>query len=213
LSAFFICFSGLEIGMGGLTQLESNSGVDSIMPRQRASEVRRSQARFLGRMIAGAKPAFHPGFVTPQLAYLLEDVPQGPRWLHELKFDGYRLQAHKEKGGVRIYTRSGHDWTQRFSHIAGEVQRLPAQNIILDGEIISATEAGLASFTALQADLSRGDQSRMVYYVFDLLFLDGFDLRDAPLVERKRVLAAFLWNRRRAALCSASIFGRVKTPW
>lgn len=143
-------------------------------------------------MIEGSKPSFHPGFVSPQLAILDDAIPSGAQWVHEFKFDGYRLQAHKKKGVARLYTRGGHEWTHKFRHIAQEVQRLPAENLIIDGEIVSATKTGLADFSGLQADLAAGDQSRMVFYAFDILYLDGFDLRDAPLIARKDLLASFL---------------------
>ncbi len=168
------------------------AGVVRAMPSQRITAKKRSQARFIGRMVTGSKAAYHPGFVSPQLAFLTNAIPAGPAWVHEFKFDGYRLQAHKEKGIARLYTRGGYDWTEKFRHIAHDVQRLPAENVIIDGEVVSATQTGLADFSRLQADLSAGDQSRMVFYAFDLLFLDGFDLRDGTLLERKAVLASFL---------------------
>jgi bifunctional non-homologous end joining protein LigD len=152
----------------------------------------RSFSRFLGRVLPGAKPARHPGFVQPQLATLKPKVPPGPRYIHEIKFDGYRLQAHKRNGIPVLITRGGHDWTKRFASIADEMAMLPARELILDGEIISARESGFADFGALQDDLKKGRVEQMVYYTFDLLFFDGFDLRDSPLIERKKVLGQFL---------------------
>ena len=152
----------------------------------------RSFSRFLGRVLPGAKPGKHPGFVQPQLATLKSKVPPGPRFIHEIKFDGYRLQAHKRDGIPALITRGGHDWTKRFALIADEMAMLPARELILDGEVISARESGFADFGALQDDLTKGRVERMVYYAFDLLFFDGFDLRDSPLIERKKVLAQFL---------------------
>jgi bifunctional non-homologous end joining protein LigD len=109
--------------------------------------------------------------------------------IHEAK---YRLQVHLRDGAPTLYTRSGFDWTNRFPTVASDVTRLPAGRLVLDGEIISAVEDGRADFNALQDDLKRGRHDRLAYYAFDLLHLDGFDTRAAPLMERKRVLQAFL---------------------
>jgi bifunctional non-homologous end joining protein LigD len=102
------------------------------------------------------------------------------------------VQAHLDGGRARLFTRRGYDWTPRFAALASALTDLPANNIILDGEVIVQGETGVADFDALQADLASGRSERMVYFAFDLLYLDGFDLRKAPLIERKRVLAALL---------------------
>jgi bifunctional non-homologous end joining protein LigD len=148
--------------------------------------------RFTGRVIEGSKPGKHPGFVEPALATLRTNPPTGAGYIHEIKFDGYRVQAHLRGGLAQLYTRSGLNWTKRFPTIAVAVGSIPATELILDGEVISANERGAANFSALQDDLSRSRYDRMVYYAFDILYLDGFDLRAAPLVERKRVLAGLL---------------------
>ena len=157
-----------------------------------ASARQRSSSRFLARVLPGAKPAPIPDFIEPCLASLREKVPAGARYVHELKLDGYRMQAHLRDGRVTLYTRSCLDWTARFPTIAADVARLPAGKLILDGEVISADAKGRPSFSALQDDLKRRRHDRMVYYAFDLLHLDGFDPRAAPPAERKRVLASFL---------------------
>ena len=102
------------------------------------------------------------------------------------------VQAQLEAGRPRLFTRRGYDWTNRFAALARAMTELPANNLILDGEVIVQGETGAADFDALQADLASGRSERMVYFAFDLLYLDGFDLRKAPLIERKRVLAALL---------------------
>jgi bifunctional non-homologous end joining protein LigD len=112
--------------------------------------------------------------------------------VHELKLDGYRVQAHLRDGCVTLYTRSGLDWTSRFPAIAANVARLPASKLVIDGEVVSAGARGHPSFSALQDDLKRKRYDRMVYYAFDILHLDGFDTRVAPLIERKRVLQSFV---------------------
>jgi bifunctional non-homologous end joining protein LigD len=146
----------------------------------------------LARALPGAKPAAFPGFIKPCLASLRSGVPNGRAYLHELKLDGYRIQAHLHAERVSLYTRSGLDWTNRFPPIAADVGRLPAGNLALDGEIICADPDGRPNFSALQDDLKRGLHDRFVYYAFDLLHLDGHDTRPAPLIERKRVLQSLL---------------------
>jgi bifunctional non-homologous end joining protein LigD len=146
---------------------------------------KRTQTRFIARMIEGAVSSDMPGFISPQLATLRAKAPAGSKWLHEIKYDGYRLQVHLNKG-VRIFTRNGHDWTNRFPIIADAFD-IPVERAIFDGEVVVVHE-GRTNFSELQADLASGKQRRMVFYVFDLLFLEGFDLRKSPQIERKRVL-------------------------
>jgi bifunctional non-homologous end joining protein LigD len=129
-----------------------------------------------------------PGFIKPQLATLKARAPTGDQWLHEIKFDGYRVQIHLNKGKRMVYTRNGLDWTKRFSVIAGALD-IPGQAII-DGEVVVIHE-GRTNFSELQADLAAGKQDRLVYYAFDLLWRDG-DLRKLPQIERKQALSDLL---------------------
>jgi bifunctional non-homologous end joining protein LigD len=146
---------------------------------------KRTQTRFIARMIEGAVPSDMPGFIPPQLATLRSKALVGSKWLHEIKYDGYRLQIHLNKGAT-IYTRNGHDWTSRFPIIADAFD-IPVKQAIFDGEVVIVHE-GRTNFSELQADLASGKQRRMIFYAFDLLFLEGFDLRKSPQIERKRVL-------------------------
>jgi bifunctional non-homologous end joining protein LigD len=139
-------------------------------------------------VVAAATSAGMPGFIKPQLATLKTKVPAGDRWLHEIKFDGYRVQVHLNKGKKRVFTRNGLDWTKRFSVIAGALD-IPGQ-AILDGEVVVIHE-GRTNFSELQAELAAGRQDRLVYYAFDLLWRDG-DLRKLPQVERKEMLSDLL---------------------
>jgi bifunctional non-homologous end joining protein LigD len=151
---------------------------------------KRTSTRFSARMIEGAKPlAAMPGFVPPQLVTLKPKPPAGHRWIHEIKFDGYRSQVHLDRGRVRIFTRKGLDWTKRFSAIAEAFAGIPVERAIIDGEIV-VVEDQRTDFGALQADLAASRQDRLLFYAFDLLHLEGFDLRKAPLIERKRILKA-----------------------
>ena len=123
------------------------------------------------------------------LATLTKSPPTGERWLHEIKFDGYRLQAHIEDGKVTLWTRGGLDWTHKFGEAVPEALRnLPVRTALIDGEMVVENESGVAEFSLLQADLSDGRLDRFAYYAFDCLYLDGYDLREAPLVRRKELL-------------------------
>ena len=143
--------------------------------------------------IEGAAKAPMPGFVEPMLATLSKAPPTGDRWLHEIKFDGYRLQAHIEDGKVTLWTRGGLDWTKKFGKAVPEaLQRLPARTALVDGEMVVENESGVAQFSLLQADLSDGRPDRFAYYAFDCLYLDGNDLRESPLIQRKELLSKLI---------------------
>jgi bifunctional non-homologous end joining protein LigD len=139
--------------------------------------------------IEGAVEGPLPGFVEPMLATLAKCPPAGDRWLHEIKFDGYRLQARVEDGEVTLWTRGGLDWTKKFGDAVPQALRnLPVRTALIDGELVVENESGVAEFSLLQADLSETRVDRFAYYVFDCLYLDGWDLREAPLIRRKELL-------------------------
>ncbi len=139
--------------------------------------------------VKGAKKAPMPDFVAPMLATLVSSAPSGARWLHEIKFDGYRLQARIEPGRAKLLTRSGLDWTKKFGKpVLAALRALPLGTAIIDGELVVENHAGASDFSALQADLSEGRADRFIFYVFDLLHLDGYDLAAVPLIERKAML-------------------------
>lgn len=132
-------------------------------------------------------------FIEPQLATLEKDAPTGDDWLHEVKFDGYRMQAQIAGSEVRLLTRAGLDWTEKFDGpVTAALAKLKCRDAIIDGEIVVLADSGVSSFPLLQADLSARRADRFVYYVFDLMRLDGEDLRREPLVERKQALAELL---------------------
>jgi bifunctional non-homologous end joining protein LigD len=133
-----------------------------------------------------------PEFIPPSLATLHSDAPRGSDWLHEIKYDGYRIQARLDRGKVRLLTRKNLDWTQRFKPIAAAVAALAAETALLDGELVVEDDKGISSFSLLQTDLKDGRGDRLVYYVFDLLYLDGRDLTGEPLVARKAELQRLL---------------------
>ena len=117
----------------------------------------------------------------------------GEHWVHELKLDGYRIQAHIDKSGkVRLFTRSGLEWTHRMPLIARELGRLKVESAILDGEVVVLAANGQSSFAKLQAAFEEGASHPLTYFVFDLLHLNGHNLRQEPLAERKQILAQML---------------------
>jgi len=152
------------------------------------------------REIPGAKPAASMPKPAPQLATLVKDAPAGEAWLHEIKYDGYRILAQKQRGTTVLWSRNGLDWTQRFPEIAAAVEQLPATQILLDGEVVHGDGSTPTSFSALQEALSAGDTAALSYFAFDLLFLDGSDLTGAALEQRKAALAAVLGKGAPAAI-------------
>jgi bifunctional non-homologous end joining protein LigD len=157
--------------------------------QRRASESKKpTRKKAKAKTKASSRGAPLPNFVPLVLAALSEKAPDDPAWIHEIKFDGYRIQARLDHGKVKLLTRKALDWTARFPPIARAIADLPAEQALIDGEIVSETETGTSSFSQLQQDLADGRTDRMVYFAFDLLHLDGYDLTGAPLVERKEAL-------------------------
>jgi bifunctional non-homologous end joining protein LigD len=137
--------------------------------------------------IQGARKAAFPEFIPPCLASLSAKPPDGGDWVHEIKFDGYRIQGRRA-GQASLKTRKGLDWTEKFRPIADALMQLPAQRALIDGEIVVQDKKGISNFSELQESLKAGHCDRFIYYVFDLLYLDGFDLTGAALADRKDVL-------------------------
>ena len=128
-----------------------------------------------------------PEFVSPQLATLEDKPPAGDEWLHELKFDGYRMLCHLNPGGVRFWSRNKKDWTHKFPHLGKAIKEFPASVAILDGEVVAVDSKGRASFQKLQQAMKTGDAG-FIFHVFDLIYLDGFNLTRTPLRLRKSLL-------------------------
>ncbi len=130
-----------------------------------------------------------PAFIKPQLATLVDRAPEGADWLHETKFDGYRCLAALGKGGTRLYTRSGKDWTDKFAALGTAFAPLPCDGALIDGEVMAARIEGSA-FSSLQRALKNGDP--LIFFAFDLLSIDGDDLRKVPQIERRERLSDLL---------------------
>lgn len=169
----------------------------------RAGAVARpARARKARTAPAGAKPktaqaapgrrAALPAKLSPALATLVKAPPTGGDWIHEAKYDGYRMLCRLHKSKVLIYSRNGKDWTGRFPALAREVERLEAESAWLDGEVCAVDAKGRSDFQLLQNALAQSGKTELVYFAFDLIHLDGYDLTDVALLERKRLLQGLL---------------------
>ncbi|MBO0764138.1 MAG: DNA ligase D [Hyphomicrobiaceae bacterium] len=178
-----------------------------------ASEARGQVASGQSRpdRIKGAKPGPLPGVIEPQLASPTANPPAGAGWVHEVKFDGYRLMARIDRGRVKLLTRKGLDWTDKFATLKRALEGMAVVTALLDGEVVVETESGAPSFADLQADLSAGRSDRFRYYLFDLIHLDGMDLTGAPLLERKAALASLLAGHNGTLTYSEHFEGRGAT--
>jgi bifunctional non-homologous end joining protein LigD len=128
--------------------------------------------------------ARYPCFIEPALATSVDKVPAGKRWVHEIKFDGYRVQLHVVNESVRVFTRRGNDWTNRFKKIANDAFLIDASSAIIDGEVVVPSADGTTDFSVLQNQL-KGKSNKIVMVAFDLMYLNGYDLRKLPLIDRK----------------------------
>src|SRR5690349_8087345 len=137
------------------------------------------------------KPVPPPTWVKPQLAKLVDKAPDSPDWLHELKLDGYRMHARLDAGRVKILTRRGNDWTDKYPAIVKAIAGLSAQNAYLDGELCGVPPDGRTAFNLIQNATDTG-QGSLVFFLFDLLHLDGENLTALPVVDRKTRLASLL---------------------
>ena len=127
------------------------------------------------------------GFILPQLPSLTDQPPEGADWIHEVKHDGYRTMLVIERGTARAYTRNGYDWSDRYPGIVAAARKLPCRAAILDGEIIVQDGRGVSDFEALQLALLT-KTTHLIFYAFDLLHLNGKDLREKSLLERRAKL-------------------------
>ena len=144
------------------------------------------------RKLSGARTGLLPVFLEPSLASLCGKPPTGLKWIHEIKYDGYRMQARIDGRTIRLLTRKKLDWTDRFRSIADALQALGLGSALIDGEIVVEDASGISSFNNLQADLKAGRLDRFRYFAFDILYCDGFDLTKAVLKDRKELLQRLL---------------------
>lgn len=147
-----------------------------------------------GRLtIPGAVKAALPDKLQPQLATLANEIPRDGDWLYEIKFDGYRIRARIEDGKAALITRGGHDWSVKMPQLVRELEQLGVQSAWLDGEVVVLDEAGLPSFNRLQKSFDRNSSAAGIdFFLFDIPFFEGYDLRKVALIERRRLLKALL---------------------
>lgn len=141
-----------------------------------------------------------PRTIAAQLATLVDEPPSEGKWIYEIKYDGYRILARIEDGDVRLYTRDGKDWTAKLPKQVKALQSLKLENAWLDGEIVVLDDNGVPSFQRLQNAFDEKSAEEIVYFVFDLPYLDGEDLRNTPLLDRHRRLAALLLQQNHGPL-------------
>jgi bifunctional non-homologous end joining protein LigD len=179
-----------EVRTGDITRERPESVLDQGGP-PRVWESEKEPAKAPARRRPREKSAI-PDILEPQLATLADKPPEGAEWLHEIKFDGYRVLCKIQGADVHLSTRHGKDWTDSFPTLGRAARELQVREALIDGEIVVLDPRGISSFQSLQNALGRGREKDIVYYAFDLLYLDGRDLRREPLVERKKALAEIL---------------------
>jgi bifunctional non-homologous end joining protein LigD len=138
--------------------------------------------------LPGARRTDQPDFIHPQLATLTDKAPQGENWLHEIKYDGYRILCKLSRGRAQLFSRNGKDWTDRFRQVAEAASKIPIESAFLDGEVVVMDEHGKSDFQALQNILRGLNTGRLVYFVFDIPFCAGYDVTQTPLIKRKELL-------------------------
>jgi bifunctional non-homologous end joining protein LigD len=180
--------------LSGRTNQELAAAGDLRVDHAERARVANARKRLLPDFgkVEGARKKLLPAFQEPSLASPCEKPPSGPKWIHEIKHNGYRMQARIDAGSVRLLTRKALDWTERFASIAAAITKIGLASGLLDGEIVVEDDKGITSFNNLQADLKAGRQDRFRYFVFDLLYGEGFDLTKAALIDRKDLLQQIL---------------------
>ena len=145
-----------------------------------------------------------PAFVAPQLATLVDAPPLEDGWVHEIKFDGYRMLCHLDHGKVRFFSRNQKDWSSKFPGITKVINSLKATTAIIDGEVVMIDSSGRTSFQKLQQAMGRGGATGFIYQVFDLIYFEGLDLTRTPLIERKEALKALVATGTKSTLLQYS---------
>ncbi|WLG42800.1 DNA ligase D [Pseudomonas sp. FP1740] len=166
----------------------------TIVAKSKPSPVKKPAARARrerSSQLKGARKARLPELLKPELATLVESAPDG-EWSYEIKFDGYRVMARIDHDEVKLFTRNGHDWTHKLPEQAAALAALGLESAWLDGEMVVADEQGVPDFQALQNAFDAGRSASIVYYLFDLPYLNGVDLREVPVEARRVTLATVL---------------------
>jgi bifunctional non-homologous end joining protein LigD len=172
-------------------QAEPNSVVTG-RPVDEEPALRAPAKRKAAAKIEGARLAPMPTRLKPQLATPADVAPKGAGWLHEIKYDGYRTLVFVENGKARLITRKGLDWTHRYGTLGRAFEKLACKSALLDGEVVVQNPRGVSSLNLLEAALDEGDGRAFTYFAFDLIYLDGYDLGGAKLIDRKAALAGLI---------------------
>ena len=181
---------------------------ESVKSGRRIEELAPAAPAKVGRLrpgaLAGAVKGPGPERLTPQLASPVERPPEGGDWLHEIKLDGYRTLAFRDGEAVRLVTRGGLDWTHRYGDLAEAFRALPCREAVVDGEIVVQDEGGVSRFALLQDALSRGARNELVFFAFDLVRLDGWNLAGGAAGRSGRGCCGSCWRGRRGGRRSSS---------
>ena len=164
----------------------------SVAENVKSGAVRKKKPRLDLEAVKGAVKRPMPDFVAPELATLVKEPPLGSEWVHEMKLDGYRMLCKVEGGAAQMLSRNAKEWTGTFRTVERCVARLPVDTAWLDGEVVVMEPDGRTSFQALQNALSGEHAAKLHYFLFDVVYLNGYDVRAVPLLERKRLLKAVL---------------------
>ncbi|MGC4098038.1 MAG: DNA ligase D [Nitrospira sp.] len=175
----------LEAGLGKTTKRNRPSKAVSVHRQQKQSKISEKKSSV-------SLPSLMKQYSDPELATLVDQQPNGDAWVHEIKYDGYRLMAFVDKGSVILRTRGGKDWTHKFTPLEKAIAQLKVESAVLDLEACVLNERGQSDFGALQAALSDNNQKDIQGYIFDLLYLNGEDLTNKTLVDRKAQLSTIL---------------------
>lgn len=176
---------------GSKTAATSRSPAPKPVKRKAVEKVPAPRKKSAKAQLVGAEPGDIPDLIKPELATLVESAPEGD-WRYEIKFDGYRVMARVAEGNVQLFTRNGHDWTHKLPHQADAIAGLGLESAWLDGEMVVANDEGVPDFQALQNAFEAGRSGNIIYYLFDMPFLNGMDLREVPLEQRRAALSKVL---------------------
>ncbi|WP_455912890.1 DNA ligase D [Pseudomonas syringae] len=176
---------------GSKTAATSRSPAPKPVKPKAVEKVPAPRKKSAKAQLVGAEPGDIPDLIKPELATLVESAPEGD-WRYEIKFDGYRVMARVAEGNVQLFTRNGHDWTHKLPHQADAIAGLGLESAWLDGEMVVANDEGVPDFQALQNAFEAGRSGKIIYYLFDMPFLNGMDLREVPLEQRRAALSKVL---------------------
>lgn len=141
-----------------------------------------------------AKKKSMPNHIFPELAFLVDKTPDTDEWIHEIKYDGYRIICFIKNKKIKLITRNGNDWTSDFSSLLPEIEALNLNNVIFDGEMVAIDKKGKLSFQFLQDSIKKNIETPYIYFIFDILYCNGYDLTQIPLIDRKALLQTILEN-------------------